>query len=153
MRTLMHFSAPRTRAATPGVSGVFYRQPHKQSAQVLPQWTPRWKGSSSARISESRAALSMVSETLTSEVETISTGVSIGRIFQKSAAKNPCAPSIRVERIFTTVIPRLQVTDLSMLLHGTASATILVPGGASGRREFKIHTGMFFSFAGSTVAG
>src|ERR1700691_1006776 len=59
---------------------------------------------------------------------------------------------MRVDRMWTTVTPRLHATDFSTLVHGTDSETIFVPG-ASGRREFRIHTGMFFSLAGRTVEG
>ena len=51
-----------------------------------------------------------------------------------------------------SVILRLQAIDLTTLAQGTASATMRVPV-TSGRREFRISTGMFFSMAGTTVAG
>ena len=59
---------------------------------------------------------------------------------------------MRVEWMLTTVILRLQAIDLMTLAQGTASAMMRVPA-TSGRREFRISTGMFFSMAGSTVAG
>src|SRR3989454_11536010 len=66
--------------------------------------------------------------------------------------RNPWAINIRVEWILTTVMFRLHATDLITLAQGTVWDTIRVPG-TSGRHEFKTTTGMFFSIAGSTVAG
>ena len=66
--------------------------------------------------------------------------------------RKPCAISMRVEWMLTSVILRLHAIDLTTLSHGTASAVMRVPG-TSGRREFRISTGMFFSIAGTTVAG
>src|SRR5579885_105120 len=66
--------------------------------------------------------------------------------------RKPCAISMRVECTFTSTILRLQAMDFTTLPQGTASLTMRVPP-ASGRREFRISTGMFFSTAGSTVAG
>ena len=57
----------------------------------------------------------MVSETLTSDVDTISTGVSKRSKTSKMRRRKPCAPSMRVERMLTTVMPRLQATDFRML--------------------------------------
>lgn len=103
-------------------------------------------------MSASRASLSTVSETLTSDVDTISTGVLYRSNTSKIRRKNPCAISIRFDRMFTTVKPCLHATDLSTFPQGAASATMFVPA-AAGRREFRMRTGMFFSFAGITVAG
>ena len=54
--------------------------------------------------------------------------------------------------MFKSEILRLHAMDLTTLSQGTASATMRVPG-TSGRREFRISTGIFFSMAGTTVAG
>src|SRR5205823_3872053 len=51
-----------------------------------------------------------------------------------------------------SVMFRLQAIDRMGVLHGGGSETINVPS-TSGRREFRIRTGMFFSMAGNTVAG
>ena len=94
----------------------------------------------------------MVSETLTSEVATMSTGVSKRSNTSKMRFRNPCAISMRVEWMLTSVILRLQAIDFTALAQGTASDTMRVPS-TSGRREFRIRTGIFFSTAGITVAG
>ena len=60
--------------------------------------------------------------------------------------------SMRLEWILTTVILRLQAMDLTTLLEGTLAEVMRVPG-TSGRREFRISTGISFSMAGTTVAG
>ena len=54
--------------------------------------------------------------------------------------------------MLTLVILRLQAIDLTALSQCTDSDVMRVPG-TSGRREFRISTGMFFSIAGTTVAG
>src|ERR1700722_9163976 len=107
---------------------------------------------SSSQMVASDLVLSMVRETLTSEVETISTGVSKRSKTLKIRRRKPCAISMRVECTLTSVILRLQAMDLTTLPHGTASDTMRVPE-TSGRREFRIRTGIFFSTAGTTVAG
>ena len=107
---------------------------------------------SSVHTSTSRCGLSMVSDTLTSEVATISTGVSKRSNTSKMRFRNPCAINMRVEWMLTSVILRLQAIDFTALEQGTASDTMRVPS-TSGLREFRISTGIFFSTAGMTVAG
>ena len=66
--------------------------------------------------------------------------------------RKPWAISMRVECMLTVVILRLQAIDLTAFSQCTDSEVMRVPG-TSGRREFRIITGMFFSIAGTTVAG
>ncbi len=58
----------------------------------------------------------MVSDTLTSEVASISTGVSYRSKISKMRLRKPCAISMRVETIFTSVILRLQAIERIGLL-------------------------------------
>ena len=147
----MPSSALKTRRATPGrVADVFAHQADDGLIVLDIDF-----GELRATPPESppgASVLSMVSETLTSEVATMSTAVSKRSNTSKMRRRKPCAISMRVEWMFTSVILRLQAIDLTALPQCTDSATMRVPS-TSGRREFRISTGMFFSTAGTTVAG
>ena len=80
------------------------------------------------------------------------TGVAKRSKTSKMRRRKPCAISMRVECTLIRVILRLHAMDFTGLPQETASAMMRVPS-TSGRREFKISTGMFFSIAGTTVAG
>src|SRR6185436_13907148 len=94
----------------------------------------------------------MVRETLTSEVATMSTEVSLRLKTSKMRFRKPYAISMRVEFTLTRVILRLHAIDFTALPQCTESEVMRVPG-TSGRRELRMRTGMFFSIAGTTVAG
>ena len=64
-------------------------------------------------MSSSRRGLSTVTETLTSEVVTTSTGVLNRSNTSNSRRRKPCAISMRVEVMSTTVTPRLQASAVS----------------------------------------
>src|SRR5690242_14564197 len=66
--------------------------------------------------------------------------------------RKPCAISMREETMLTRVMLRLQAMERMGLDEGGGWETISVPS-TSGRRELRMRTGMFFSMAGSTVAG
>ena len=82
----------------------------------------------------------------------MSTDVSWRSKISKIRRRNPCAISMRVEWILTSVILRLQAMDFTTFPQRTTSDTMRVPA-TSGRRELRISTGMFLSIAGTTVAG
>src|SRR5579872_1771686 len=92
---------------------------------------------SSARMASAFLMLSMVRETLTSEVATMSTGVSYRSKTEKMRLRNPCAISMRLEWMSTTVMRRLQAIDFTALVEGTLAEVMRVPG-TSGRRELRI---------------
>ena len=94
----------------------------------------------------------MVSDTLTSEVATMSTEVWLRSKTSKMRRMKPCAMNMRVDRMLSTITLPLQAMDLTTFLLGTVVDWMRVPS-TSGRREFRIITGMLRSMAGITVAG
>ena len=64
-------------------------------------------------MSSSRRVLSTVTDTLTSDVVTTSTGVLKRSNTSNSRRRNPCAISMRVDVMSTTVTPRLQASAVS----------------------------------------
>ena len=64
-------------------------------------------------MSSSRRGLSTVTDTLTSDVVTTSTGVLNRSNTSNSRRRKPCAISMRVEVMSTTVTPRLQASAVS----------------------------------------
>ena len=106
--TILTFTAckaPKTTAATPGVSRM--ASPTRQTIACPPACDTSAMEASSSVISSSRSSQSMVSDTPTSEVETTSTAVRWRSKIANASAKNPWAINIRVERMSTTVIPSL----------------------------------------------
>src|SRR5436309_13877657 len=95
---------------------------------------------------------STVTETLTSEVETMSTGQRWLAKISKMLLRKPCAISMRVATTSTTVMRFLVAIALKRFLLLGAVAVMRVPS-FLGLREFRINTGMFFRMAGSKVAG
>src|SRR5215831_904222 len=95
---------------------------------------------------------STVTDTLTSEVETISTGQRWWANTSKMLFRKPCAMSMRVATTSTTVIRFLAAIALKTLLLLGAVAVMRVPS-HWGLRELRISTGMFFWIAGRSVAG
>src|SRR5690348_18435759 len=104
----------------------------------------------------------MVSETLTSDVETISTGHSYLANTSQMACKKPWACSMRVETTSMTAMLRLHEMHLMGLWVRGARVVMRVPvrrpsGGPlstfMSARELSTHTGMFFSIAGNSVEG
>ena len=105
-----------------------------------------------SRIASSRRVSSTVTETLTSEVVTTSTAVLNRSNTSNSRRRKPWAISMRVEVMSITVTSRLQARAVSWPSGWRASAVISVPV-FSGRREFRMRTGMFFATAGRIVLG
>ena len=103
-------------------------------------------------MSSSRRGLSTVTDTLTSDVVTTSTGVLNRSNTSNSRRRKPCAISMRVDVMSTTVTPRLQASAVSWPRSARPSAVIIVPA-TSGRREFRMRTGMFLATAGRIVLG
>ena len=79
-------------------------------------------------MSSSRRGLSTVTDTLTSDVVTTSTGVLNRSNTSNSRRRKPCAISMRVEVMSTTVTPRLQASAVSAARRARPSAVIIVPG-------------------------
>ncbi len=95
---------------------------------------------------------STVTETLTSEVETMSTGQRCCAKTSKMLLRKPCAISIRVATMSTTVMRFFAAMALNVFLLFGAVAVIRVPS-FLGLRALRINTGIFFWMAGSSVAG
>ena len=103
-------------------------------------------------MSWSRRGLSTVTDTLTSDVVTTSTGVLNRSKTSNNRRRKPCAISIRVDVMSTTVTPRLHASAVSWVPSARASAVIMVPA-TSGRREFRMRTGISLATAGRIVLG
>src|SRR6476469_11277492 len=142
--------ALKTLAAIPGVLLIF--SPTRQTMALRPSYF------TSASLARSAAMAAMdsfeytVTDTLTSEVETISTGQRWLAKTSKILLRKPCAMSIRVATTSTTVMRFLAAMALNMFLLLGAVAVMRVPSHL-GLRELRIRTGMFFWMAGSSVAG
>ena len=95
---------------------------------------------------------SIVTETLTSEVVTTSTGVRKRSNTSKTRRRKPYAISMRVEAMSIRVRPRLQAIAAGPPSPPSTVRVISVPG-ASGRCEFRMRTGMPRRTAGRIVLG
>ena len=93
----------------------------------------------------------MVTEMLTSDVLTTSIGVRQRSNTSKTCRRNPCAISMRVEVMSTTVMWRLQASAASGSSTGELAVMSVPP--PSNRRLFRILTGMFLETAGRIVLG
>ena len=93
----------------------------------------------------------MVTEMLTSDVLMTSIGVRQRSNTSNTRRRNPCAISMRVEVMSTTVMWRLHASAASGSSTG-GLAVISVPP-PSNRRLFRILTGMFLETAGRIVLG
>ncbi len=94
----------------------------------------------------------MVSETLTSEVATMSTEVWWRSNTSKSARRKPYAPSMRAACTCTTVIPFLWAIALIPWAETSRRSSIVVPPDR-GSRELQMRTGSPSSTAGRIVRG
>ena len=99
-------------------------------------------------ISGSRRASSIVTDTLTSDVVTTSTDVRCCSNTSKMRRRNPCAISMRVDVMSTTVTPFFDATAVSGRSLGGRSRVISVPPASCGRCELRMRTGMFCATAG-----
>ncbi len=148
--TLIPPSAPKTRPATPGLP----RSP-SPTTQTMAQSSSTWTSpsrASSAAIAGSGVGSSTVSETLTSEVATMSTGVRWRSKTSKIARRKPYAPSMRADVMRSTVTPRLCAIALIPSDETSRRASMIVPG-ASGSWELQMRTGISRSTAGWIVRG
>src|SRR5258706_9084779 len=150
MRTLIPETAPKTFAAMPCVPRIF--SPTRQTIALRPSYFTSARLRRSAAIAGIASFESTVTETLTSEVGTISTGHLCRANTSKMEARNPCAISMRVATMSTMVIRFLAAMALKVLRLGGMRAVMRVPS-FFGLREFSTSTGMFFCTAGSSVAG
>ena len=147
---LMSRIVSKTRAAMPGV--VCRPSPTTQMI-ARPRSTRTSPRRSSSSVTADRSALSStLSETLTSDVVTTSTDTRWRSNTSNNARRNPWAPSIRAEVIWSTVIPALCAMVLTVPGDASASAATTVPG-SSGARESRMRTGMRRRMAGSKVLG
>src|SRR5271166_5493497 len=150
MRTLMSFTASKTCAATPGRSRML--SPTRQMIACLPENFTYANFSRSAAIAGIASFESTVTEMLTSDVDTISTAQRCRAKISNTAARNPCAISMRAATISMIVMRCFAAMALNNDFDFWVRATNRVPSFA-GFREFSTSTGMFFSIAGNTVAG
>src|SRR3954463_679067 len=142
--------ALKTLAAIPGVLLMF--SPTKQTMDFLPPYFTSASLAKSAAMAAMDSFESTVTETLTSEVETISTGQRWLAKTSKMLLRKPCAISMRVATTSTTVMRFLAAIALKIFLLLGAVAEMRVPSHL-GLRELRIRTGIFFWMAGSSVAG
>src|SRR5688500_15790601 len=103
-------------------------------------------------IAGNRHASSIVTDTFTSDDVTTSTGVLKRSNTSNSRRKKPCAISMRVEVMLTTVTPFFDATAVSGRSAFGRSPVISVPR-ACARCEFRIRTGMLRATAGWMVEG
>src|SRR5215510_11341371 len=142
--------ALKTLAAIPGVLLMF--SPTRQTMALRPSYFTSASRARSAAIAAIDSFESTVTETLTSEVETMSTGQRWLAKTSKMLFRNPWAISMRVATTSTTVIRFFAAIALKRFLVLGAVAVIRVPS-HFGLDEFKMSTGMFFWMAGNSVAG
>src|SRR2546430_16147373 len=142
--------ALKTLAAMPGVLLMF--SPTRQTMALRPSYFTSARRARSAAMAAMDSLESTVTETLTSEVETMSTGQRWLAKTSKMLLRKPWAMSMRVATTSTTVMRFLAAMALKMFLLLGAVAVMRVPSHL-GLREFKISTGIFFCMAGSSVAG
>src|ERR1700743_555519 len=142
--------ALKTLAAMPGMVLMF--SPTRQTMALRPSYLTSASLARSAAMAAMDSLESTVTETLTSEVETMSTGPRWLAKTSKMLLRNPCAMSMRVATTPPTVIGFLAAMALKIFLLLGAVAVMRVPS-FFGLREFRMSTGIFFWIAGSSVAG
>src|SRR5215813_847055 len=150
MRMFTSSMAQKTLAAIPGVLLMF--SPTRQTMALRPSYFVSARRARSSAIAAIDSFESTVTETLTSEVETMSTGQRWLANTSKILFRNPWAINMRVATTSTTVIRFLAAIALKIFLVLGAVAVIRVPS-HFGLDEFKMSTGMFFWMAGNSVAG
>src|SRR5262249_49837879 len=140
--------ALKTLAAMPGALLMF--SPTRHTMALRPSYFTSARRPRSAAMAATDSLESIVTETLTSEVDTMSTGQRWLAKTSKMLFRNPWAMSMRVATTSTTVIRFLAAMALKRFLLLGAVAVIRVPS-HFGLREFRISTGMFLPMAGSRV--
>src|SRR5215813_15297490 len=106
--------ALKTLAAIPGVLLMF--SPTRQTMALRPSYFTSARRARSAAMAAIDSFESTVTETLTSEVETMSTGQRWLAKTSKMLLRKPCAISMRVATTSTTVMRFLAAIALKMLL-------------------------------------
>src|SRR5262244_5771 len=150
MRMFTSSIAQKTLAAMPGVLRMF--SPTRQTMALRPSYFTSARRARSEAIAAMDSFESTVTDTLTSEVETMSTGQRWLAKTSKMLLRNPWAMSMRVATTSTTVMRFLAAMALNVFLLLGAEEVMRVPS-HFGFCEFKISTGIFFWMAGSKVAG
>src|SRR5260370_2864198 len=150
MRMVTAGIALKTLAAMPGVLRMFTQT--KRAMALRPSYLASARRARSAERAATDSFESTVTETLTSEVETMSTGQRWLAKTSKMLLRKPCAMSIRVATTSTTVIRFLVAIALKTFLLLGAVAVMRVPS-QLGLPELRMSTGIFFWMAGSSVAG
>src|SRR5258707_14053065 len=117
--------ALNTLAAIPGVLLMF--SPTRQTMALRPSYFTSASLAKSAAMAAMDSFESTVTETLTSEVETMSTGQRWLAKTSKILLRKPCAMSMRVATMSTTVMRFLAAMALKMFLLSGAVAVIRVP--------------------------
>src|SRR6201984_705002 len=133
--------ALNTLAAMPGVLLMF--SPTRQTMAVRPLYFTSASRARSAAMAAMDSLESTVTETLTSEVETMSTGQRWLAKTSKMLLRKPWAMSMRVATTSTTVMRFLAAMALKRFLLLGAVAVIRVPS-FFGLRELRMSTGIFF---------
>src|SRR5215208_955597 len=143
--TLISLIVLNTRAAIPGVP----LKPSPTTQMIARPFSTRTvpNCSSSSTIAGNELASSNESETLTSEVVTTSITVRCRSKTSKSARRNPYAPSMRAEVIWTVVTPVLCAMAFTVREDVSVCGPTSVPG-SPGDRELQIRTGIERSIAG-----
>src|SRR5215831_18901057 len=142
--------ALNTLAAIPGMLLMF--SPTRQTMALRPSYFASARRARSAAIAAIDSFESTVTDTLTSEVETMSTGQRWLAKTSKILFRNPWAINMRVATTSTTVIRFLAAIALKIFRVLGAVAVMRVPS-HFGLDEFTMSTGMFFWMAGNSVAG
>src|SRR5215468_6940211 len=125
MRMLTSGIAPKTLAAMPGVLRMF--SPTRQTMALRPSYFTSARRAKSAEMAAIDSFESTVSDTLTSEVETMSTGQRWLAKTSKILFRKPWAMSMRVATTSTTVMRFLAAMALNTLLLLGAVAVMRVP--------------------------
>src|SRR5579885_2789205 len=125
--------ALKTLAAIPGMLLMF--SPTMQTIALRLEYFTSASLARSAAIAAIDSLESIVTETLTSEVETMSTAQRCAANTSKILLRKPCAMSMRVATTSTTVMRFLAAIALKIFLLLGAVAVILVPS-HFGLREF-----------------
>src|SRR5689334_24635644 len=127
--------ALNTLAAIPGMLLMF--SPTRQTMALRPSYFTSARRARSAAMAATDSFESTVTDTLTSEVETMSTGQRWLAKTSKILLRKPCAMSMRVATTSTTVMRFLAAMALKMFLLLGAVAVMRVPS-FLGLREFRI---------------
>src|SRR5687767_5477160 len=130
------------------VGASFRSSPTPQMIAIPSSRVTSATSASAFMMSGSRRVSSIVTETLTSDVVTTSTDVRNCSNTSKIRRRNPCAMSMRVDWMSTTVTPRFDATAVSGLPVRGRSRVTSVPRESSGRRELRMRTGMLRATAG-----